>query len=79
MADDPIPPEATRWLTAFAAELGTDPPDDTTTAALLELAGVAAHASQRAAAPIACWLVARAGVRPVDGLATARSVEPPSV
>ena len=31
---------------------------------LLELAGVAAHASERTAAPIACWLVGRAGLAP---------------
>ena len=31
---------------------------------LLELAGTAAHASQRQSAPVACWLAARAGVEP---------------
>ena len=41
------------------------PPDDDTFEALLDLAGVAAHASERIAAPIACWLVGRAGV-PVE-------------
>jgi len=30
-------------------------------AELLALAGVAAHASERIAAPISCWLVARSG------------------
>jgi hypothetical protein len=74
MADDPIPDAARRWLTTFAAELGTEPPDDDTIAALLDLAGVAAHASQRAAAPLACWMVARAGVAPAEGLATAQSL-----
>jgi hypothetical protein len=76
MADDPIPDAARRWLASFAAELGTEPPDDETISALLDLAGVAAHASQRTAAPIACWLVARAGVTPADGLATAQAVPP---
>ena len=78
MADDPIPAAARRWLSTFAAELGTEPPDDDTITALLDLAGAAAHSSQRAAAPIACWLVARAGVSPADGLATARAVPPTS-
>jgi hypothetical protein len=76
MADDLIPDAARRWLTTFAADLGTDLPDDDAIAALLDLAGTAAHASQRAAAPIACWLVARAGVSPADGLATAAAVPP---
>jgi hypothetical protein len=76
MADDLIPDAARRWLAGFAAELGTELPDDDAIAALLDLAGVAAHASQRAAAPIACWLVARAGVTPAEGLATAGSVPP---
>ena len=30
--------------------------------AILALAGVAAHASERIAAPVACWMAARAGV-----------------
>jgi hypothetical protein len=36
---------------------------------LLELAGIAAHASERTAAPITCWIAARAGVEPRDALA----------
>ena len=74
MADDAAPPEATRWIAAFADRLGVEPPDDETVAILLDLAGVAAHASARTAAPIACWLVGRAGAAPADALATARSV-----
>ena len=50
------------WIADFAAKLGVEPPDDATVEALLDLAGVAAHASERIAAPIACWLVGRAGV-----------------
>ena len=62
------------WLTAFAARLGVEVPDDSTVAALLDLAGVAAHASERTAAPVACWLAARAGSAPADALALAREV-----
>lgn len=29
---------------------------------LLELAGTAAHASERTAAPLACWIAGRAGL-----------------
>ena len=50
------------WIAGFAERLGVDPPDDATFEALLDLAGVAAHSSERVAAPIACWLVGRAGI-----------------
>ncbi|MDQ3294621.1 MAG: DUF6457 domain-containing protein [Actinomycetota bacterium] len=50
------------WIDAYAAALGVKPPDDATFEALLDLAGVAAHGSERIAAPIACWLVGQAGL-----------------
>lgn len=50
------------WIDAFSAELGLEPPDDATVEALLDLAGVAAHASERTAAPITCWLIGQAGL-----------------
>jgi hypothetical protein len=64
------------WIDAYAAQLGIEPPDDATVAALLDVAGVAAHASERTAAPITCWLIGQAGVdvaearRIADELAT---------
>ena len=57
------------WLAAFAAEVGTAPPTREELDVLLELAGLAAHASERPAAPITCWLAARAGVAPKQALA----------
>lgn len=66
-------PTGTEWIDAFAARLGVDPPDPATVEILLELAGVAAHASERVAAPIACWLVGQAGASPADALALARA------
>jgi uncharacterized protein DUF6457 len=57
------------WLAGFAAEVGTAPPTQEELDLLLELAGLAAHASQRPAAPITCWLAARAGVEPMEALA----------
>ena len=57
-------PTGREWLEGFAAEIGIDPPDDATIEALLDIAGVAAHASERIAAPIACYLVGRAGADP---------------
>lgn len=50
------------WIDAYAAELGIEPPDEATVEALLDLAGVAAHASERTAAPITCWLIGQAGI-----------------
>ncbi|MBX3285402.1 MAG: DUF6457 domain-containing protein [Acidimicrobiales bacterium] len=60
------------WIAAFAAQLGVEPPDEATVDQLLELAGVAAHASERIAAPIACWLVGRAGLDAADALERSR-------
>jgi len=57
------------WLAAFAGEVGTAPPTPEEMDLLLELAGIAAHASERTAAPLTCWLAARAGIDPRDALA----------
>lgn len=70
MADTVVPmTNAEQWISRFAEALGTVPPDDEEVSALLGLAGVAAHASERTAAPISCWLAARAGTLPSDALA----------
>jgi hypothetical protein len=50
------------WIEAFAERLGLAAPDQQTVEVLLDLAGTAAHASERTAAPIACYLVGRAGI-----------------
>jgi hypothetical protein len=61
--------------------LGTDAPSEAEGEDLLALAGVAAHASDRTAAPLSCWLAARAGLEPAAALALARrlaeQLEPP--
>ena len=64
------------WIALFAAQLGVEPPSAAETEELLALAAVAAHASERTAAPVACWLVARAGTAPSDALALASAVAP---
>ena len=66
------------WIDAFAAALGTTPPSDTEFAQILELAGVAAHASQRTAAPVACWLAARSDRDLDEALTTAKGISPAS-
>jgi hypothetical protein len=65
---------APEWIEAFAVALGTEVPDEATVERLLALAGAAAHASERTAAPIACWLVGRAGADPVVALEQAQQV-----
>ncbi len=50
------------WLRRFAAEIGVPEPTDEEIESLLALAGTAAHASERTAAPLSCWLVGRAGL-----------------
>jgi hypothetical protein len=62
------------WIGAFAAELGVEPPDEATVERLLDLAGAAAHRSERTAAPIACFLVGRTGVDVIDADRIARSI-----
>jgi hypothetical protein len=65
---------ANEWIRAFADELGVPPPDEATVEQLLALAGIAAHQSERTAAPIACYLVGQAGVEPVRAAAVAGGV-----
>jgi hypothetical protein len=66
---------ANEWLVAFAEKLGTPPPTTEEFKLLLDLAGEAAHASERVAAPVACWVAAKAGVPPDEALATAREID----
>ncbi len=65
---------AREWLTAYAEALGGEAPSEQEVETLLALAGVAAHGSERIAAPVACWLSARAGIEPERALAVAREV-----
>jgi uncharacterized protein DUF6457 len=66
---------AKEWLEAFAEKLGTAPPTTDEFKVLLDLAGEAAHSSERVAAPVACWVAAKAGVSPEAALAKAREVD----
>ena len=65
---------AREWIAAYAAELGVEPPTTEEFATVLDLAGVAAHSSERVAAPVACWVSAVAGLTPEEALAVARRV-----
>lgn len=52
------------WMDALAEELGIAAPTPDEHEAILRLAGVAAHASERTAAPSTAWMAARTG-RPI--------------
>jgi hypothetical protein len=58
---------AEEWIRTFAEALGTEPPSQERMDEILRLAAVAAHASERRAAPIACWIAGTTG-RPVPEL-----------
>jgi hypothetical protein len=66
---------ATDWLAAYADKLGTAAPTKDELKAVLDLAGEAAHASERIAAPVACWLAARAGVELDEAMRLAKEVK----
>ncbi len=55
------------FLAAFAAELGAPQPTPAQADALLEVASIAAHSSERLAAPLACWIAGASG-RPIAEL-----------
>jgi Domain of unknown function (DUF6457) len=66
---------AREWIAAYASALGTAPPADDEVETILALAAAAAHASERTAAPVACWMAALSGRSADDGLALARDIE----
>ena len=55
---------ADEWIDRYAAALGVAPPSADERETLLALGAEAAHATERVAAPMACWLAARAGLAP---------------
>jgi hypothetical protein len=65
-----------QWLRAFCAELGVDAPTAEEEEQLLELAAVAAHSSERPAAPLACWAAGKTGRSPAELLDAARRINP---
>ncbi len=69
--------KAKEWITAYAEQLGTEPPTADELKAILELAAEAAHASERIAAPVACWLSAKAGRSLQESLTLARGMTQP--
>ncbi len=66
---------AEEWVTAYAARLGVPPPSPDEVEQLLAVAGIAAHTSERQAAPVSCWVAATAGVSAERALNVARELE----
>jgi len=52
---------AEEWLAAFAEQIGAPAPNPDQMDEILRLAAIAAHSSERIAAPIACYLTGMAG------------------
>ena len=68
---------AAEFLEAFAAQVGVPAPSEEEFDALLEVAALAAHGSERLAAPLACWMGGASGMPAAELLAAARRVVPP--
>jgi hypothetical protein len=64
------------WIAAFAREAGVSGPSPSEVRELLELAGTAAHASERTAAPLACWIAGRSELSLDELRAAAERVAP---
>ena len=67
---------AEEWVRRFATELGTEAPDEGELDEILKLASIAAHASERTAAPIACWIGGRTGRSAAALREVAKTVNP---
>jgi hypothetical protein len=65
-----------QWITAFAQQAGVEPPTPKEVDELLQLAATAAHASERTAAPIACWVAGRSQVPLAQLRARALDLQP---
>jgi hypothetical protein len=63
------------WIAAYAEKLGVGPPSPKQVEQLLAVAGIAAHTSERQAAPVSCWVAATAGVSAEQALRAARELE----
>jgi hypothetical protein len=50
------------WIADFSRRVGVNAPTPEEVEAILDLAAVAAHSSERTAAPVACWVGGRTGL-----------------
>ncbi|HEV2752861.1 MAG TPA: hypothetical protein VGV36_03365 [Solirubrobacteraceae bacterium] len=65
---------ADELLERYAARVGVPAPTPAERETLLAMAGVAAYASERLAAPLACWMAGRAGLAPQEAARLVREV-----
>ena len=65
---------ANDWLAAYAEKIGVPAPSKDELKAVLDLAGIAAHSSQRIAAPVATWMAGRAGLDLAEAMRIADEV-----
>jgi hypothetical protein len=65
---------ATEWIQAFCEEIEMPVPTDEDIEAILRLAAIAAHSSERTAAPVACWIAGASGKSLVDLRETAEEI-----
>jgi Domain of unknown function (DUF6457) len=62
------------WVGTFADEIGVAAPTQEEIDEILRLAAIAAHATERIAAPIACWLAGSSGRSLGEALETAEAL-----
>ena len=67
---------AEAWIESFASASGAAAPSEPEIDKLLRLAAVAAHSSERIAAPLACWIAGREGIDLDDAIAMAEGIGP---
>jgi hypothetical protein len=65
---------AEEWIGRFAQEIGVPEPDREQLDEILRLAAIAAHASERIAAPVACYLTGLAGRSLDDAIEVAEKI-----
>ena len=63
-----------QWIHEFAQRLGITPLSEADTEALLDIASVAAHSSERLAAPLTCFLIGQSGMPIVEARAIADQI-----
>jgi hypothetical protein len=66
---------AAQWIQEFCDEIGMPAPTEEETEAILRLAAIAAHASERTAAPVACWIAGTSGKSLAELHAAAEGVQ----
>lgn len=64
------------WIAAFADAAGVERPSPEEIRELLDLAGTAAHASERTAAPLACWIAGRSELSAAELRQAAEQIAP---